>query len=220
MGKFWFLPAIWLLCGVVLAISQIRLAAAKRELEQRMAEAQAALAAAREAQAEQRRVLLDQQRARREELRNLRARALRAAEPDQIEFIRADTGWEIRQMDAGQRRAESLNLAMAERFSGKDIWHRSGSQRRAYDLLRSSLTPDQRETLEKFNFFTVRGSQGGSYTLWPKNSHGVVDNDSGRTGCIVLQGGGDYLPIGDQMLAQKLLAESDEGKFRRTAIWN
>ncbi len=90
---------------------------------------------------------------------------------------------------------------------------------RALELLRSFLTDQQRASMDEARSFRVVGSKGRSYRL---------DTDSAAANVWELDDVGLEVaklcahpvgvPLGDQLLAQKLLIESDEDAFRAVAV--
>lgn len=107
-------------------------------------------------------------------------------------------------------------------------------------LLRSFLSPDQRLSLLSSGHFHVRGSEGGRFRIRLDRTVNVdeLDGDGEETArwCVIGAEGPSnappevepvatqpppvpYLPwpVGDVVLEQKLLIESDEPEFRRVA---
>lgn len=89
------------------------------------------------------------------------------------------------------------------------------AQARARALLMTSLTPAQRESLEKFRFFDIEIS-GKTYRIHQGTHGNVRQVENGRevvTFCAQPEG----VPTEDAMLAQKLMLETDEAAFLRVA---
>lgn len=106
----------------------------------------------------------------------------------------------------------------------KERWERERREReeataRAQALLLAHLTPAQRRTFEKNNWFVVHGGKtdtkyrirGGSYA----GNIDVYQGDrvSHRLCCHC----SSHIPLGDQLLAQKLCLQYDEEAFVRMA---
>lgn len=89
------------------------------------------------------------------------------------------------------------------------------AQKRARALLMTSLSPAQRESLEKFRFFDIEIS-GKTYRIHQGTHGNVRQVENGReiiTFCAQPEG----VPTEDAMLAQKLMLETDEAAFLRVA---
>lgn len=89
---------------------------------------------------------------------------------------------------------------------------------RSLELLNEWLTPEQRKSLAVHKYFAVTGSIGGRYHI----NYGTVNNIE----CIRRDGGKnqvlcavpvDHVPIGDQLLAQKIALETDEIAVHKVA---
>ncbi len=88
---------------------------------------------------------------------------------------------------------------------------------RAMELLHSCMSVEQQETLRVHGFFYVKAKSGRKYRI-DKGTHGnvkVVDKDNRVIERLCIQPNG--VPVGDSMLAQKLLIETAEDVFRRHA---
>jgi len=93
------------------------------------------------------------------------------------------------------------------------------AQKRARRLLHGNLTPQQRRELKRKGYFHVWGSKGNVYriaSLFPFNVRLVGCAKRSRI-YFCLEAEDPEVPVEDVMLAQKLLLESDEGEFLRTA---
>ena len=101
---------------------------------------------------------------------------------------------------------------------------RRNANKRAAELLREALTPDQRAQYDRKGHFDVIGSHSGKrYRI--KNGSQMNVEELSATGsrvrilCFVPQGG---LPLGDNHLAQKLaleLMEDEALKVARSGGW-
>ena len=90
-------------------------------------------------------------------------------------------------------------------------------EREATRLLLSRLTATQRDTFPH-GYFDVTGSRGGQYRVSTRST--IQNITQYRTGgkvefCVTVAGV-QYRPY--VWLAQKILIESDEGRFLRTAV--
>jgi hypothetical protein len=84
---------------------------------------------------------------------------------------------------------------------------------RAMAHLREWLSPVQKDDLERFGFFYVRGSHTGTlYKITLLPSYNVIDED-GEQYCFIEPG----VPLGDSLLTQKILLENDEEEALRVA---
>lgn len=94
---------------------------------------------------------------------------------------------------------------------------RAEADGRAMELLKSCMTQEQWESLCAVGFFYVKAKSGRKYRI-DRGTHGnvkVVDKDNKVIERLCIQPGG--VPVGDSMLAQKLLIETAEDVFRRHA---
>lgn len=88
---------------------------------------------------------------------------------------------------------------------------------KAMQLLKCCLTPEQKACLEKNRYFIVTAKSGRRYRI-DEGSHGnvkVLDRDNKVIERLCIQPNG--VPIGDSMLAQKLMIEAAEDVFRQHA---
>ena len=101
--------------------------------------------------------------------------------------------------------------------------HSDEAKERARNLLLGHLSPAQRETYEENRWFIVEGGRSQTKYRINYSSHMVANIDvmsdeldrvkhhlCGHCGL-------DDVPIGDQLLAQKLMLEYDEDRFLRLA---
>lgn len=87
---------------------------------------------------------------------------------------------------------------------------RASSDARANRLLRHLLDPRQRTQFDRHGCFTVEVEGRGTFAVLPQLVFGVVDLSSGVSYCCVTE---TPVPMGDHMLIQKLLLESDAERF-------
>ena len=88
---------------------------------------------------------------------------------------------------------------------------------RAKALLLSHLNTWQQIDLEEEGEFEVTAPSGRLYRIYKFRSNNVLEiGRDGRTVCTFCLTAGS-VPIYDQMLAQKLLIETDEAAFRKLA---
>lgn len=86
------------------------------------------------------------------------------------------------------------------------------AERRSIALLQTHLTPGQRLEFATEYQFTVRGCMTGRpYKLTRDTVFNVEDLWSGTRLCFGPVEAGYFLPIGDLLLAQKIMLECDEG---------
>lgn len=86
-------------------------------------------------------------------------------------------------------------------------------QQRADELLRSVLTAQQQSDLQTHGWFEVMGNLGHHYRIKQGATRNVLQ--LGDDGQVIrsLCAGPESVPVGDVMLAQKLLLETDELAF-------
>jgi hypothetical protein len=91
---------------------------------------------------------------------------------------------------------------------------------KARAILEAHLLPEQLEEFRTSNEFHVLGADGFEYLLTEAQQHNVFRIEGGRRTfeyCIVTHG---FLPVYDQMLAQKLLLQANPEMFHRiTNTW-
>jgi hypothetical protein len=116
--------------------------------------------------------------------------------------------------------AEQHARLAAER-TAEGTQRRLAANARARELLLEHLTPQQRETFTKHHWFIVEG--GRSKQKYRINGHrglsGNVDvvGASNRVSHRLCAHLNSTLPMGDQLVAQKLMLEFDEDEFLRIA---
>jgi len=144
-------------------------------------------------------------------------------------------GWRLTRAESVIARVESLadrvlrqhreRIARRERLRDRQRAQRfrSAADRRAEDLLRSMLSEEQRRELDEHNHFHVRvpdPRQLGCQRVYriergfQGNVKLIENGRATRRYCIHADA---RLPHADQMLAQKLMLESDEADFLRIA---
>ena len=162
-------------------------------------------------------IITHQEHARRD--RELYSRAI--AEHDEQEAARL-----LRQIEAREVTLEGQRRAMEEQNqrAAEEKERRTAARQRARELLFEHLTPAQRETFDANGWFIVEG--GRSKTRYRiRAQENMVANvdvlspvDQRHTThrlCAHVQLG--TVPLGDQLLAQKIMIELAEDDFLRTA---
>ena len=95
---------------------------------------------------------------------------------------------------------------------GQVLIQRRKAEQRAYTLLKRWLSPEQIAQLERHGYFEVRGSRTGKcYRIrreWNMNID-ELDGEGSRVAVWCFSPAG-HLPLGDNMLAQKIALETDE----------
>lgn len=122
----------------------------------------------------------------------------------------AATSLRIRSMEglaAGGATERERTLAREEQNR-----QRTEANDRAMDLLRSCLNQEQRDQLDALGRFSVTAPSGRLY--WIEQGYAGNIYSEGWCYCIHMP---STLPYGDHMLAQKLMIETDEEGFLRTA---
>ncbi len=98
------------------------------------------------------------------------------------------------------------------------IQARRSAEKRANDLLMETLSTQQREEYRANQFFTVKGSSGGTYRIRYGSSNNIVRIDARGEEverlCFAPRGG---LAHGDSMVAQKIMLETSEPEARQVA---
>jgi hypothetical protein len=91
------------------------------------------------------------------------------------------------------------------------------AEEKARALLLRFLSPPQRETFERENYFDIDVRGRGPYRLLSKRTYNVVDLRKSYVRYCAGPGGGQSglrpLPLGDFLLAQKVMLESDPDLF-------
>ena len=88
----------------------------------------------------------------------------------------------------------------------------------AKKLLERHLTDEQKASWEKYQGFWVTAKSGTRYWLDGGRPRGLPQDGPPQSFCInSMDDSGAPLPRGDQILAQKLLLETDEERFLKTA---
>lgn len=130
----------------------------------------------------------------------------RVHESEEQKKLREDqeARWRAEALERDRKYAEEKKLALE-------------ANERAMVLLKSCLTPEQRACLERNKYFIVQAKSGRRYRI-DEGTHGNVrtlDRDNKVIERLCIQPGG--VPVGDSMLAQKLLIEAAEDIFRQHA---
>jgi transglutaminase-like putative cysteine protease len=98
------------------------------------------------------------------------------------------------------------------RWAGDALARRREAEARAEALLLRWLSPHQREQYRSHGWFEVVTPGGNRYRIRPTK---VIRLDARRSAyCIEAT---PWVPVADQMLAKKLLLETDERRFLATA---
>ncbi len=127
--------------------------------------------------------------------------------------------WEAAQLAAEERRVQQQREY--ERRVEEERVKRVAAEKKAYDLMMTYLTPEQRDEYERLQRFHVISSNGKTYRI-KKGSHGnielleEIDGKKRPVESLCVQPKGQ-LPCYDSMLAQKLHLETDEDEVRRVA---
>jgi hypothetical protein len=121
--------------------------------------------------------------------------------------------WIRREQERAQEEARRLQLARER------VAKREAANSRAESLLKAFLDRNQQQAFEQHRYFEVLSGDGKRrYRLtegWAGNVQVFDDNDRHvETLCIHPR---VHAPMGDHLLAQKLMLETDEEQFRRTA---
>jgi len=134
----------------------------------------------------------------------------------EIAYLRERTGREI-ERDSQRRRLEELRADLMQSIVHFDCEKVTKADLCAEKLLLSYLTDEQKQLYEKERFFIVHARQY-RYRIW--RSKLINIEQIGRDGYVMHRlcaGPEGDLPVGDVMLAQKLMLESDETAFLQTA---
>jgi hypothetical protein len=126
------------------------------------------------------------------------------------------TGWvDLGTLDTWTPAPLTEEQALARR---EEEYRRDNASWRAHELLLRHLTPNQREDYEWDKRFTVKTKRGHRYVIGQARCQNVLRvNKRGkpmRVYCVTVHGG---VPMGDVLLAQKLMLESDEDHFLKVA---
>ena len=95
---------------------------------------------------------------------------------------------------------------------GQAFAQRRKAEQRAYTLLKGWLSPEQIAQLERHGYFEVRGSHSGAcYHIRRERIMNIDELDGeGSRVAVWCFGPMGNLPLGDNMLAQKIALETDE----------
>jgi hypothetical protein len=112
--------------------------------------------------------------------------------------------------------------ALARRLAEEERERRGQADQRARGLLLEHLTPEQRETFEDNGWFVVEGGESGTlYRI--RNQGSMIANVEvlNPAGCathrLCAHVPVGQVPMGDQLLAQKMMLEFSESHFLRIA---
>jgi hypothetical protein len=105
-----------------------------------------------------------------------------------------------------------LLAALLENPQWQVFTQRGKAEQRAYTLLKRWLSPEQTAQLERHGYFEVSGSHSGKrYRIRSNRNMNIEEiDDSGSRVAVWCFGPAGYLPLGDNMLAQKIALETDE----------
>jgi len=95
---------------------------------------------------------------------------------------------------------------------GQVFAQRGKAEQRAYTLLKGWLSPEQIAQLERHGYFEVRGSHSDKRYRIRSNRNMNIDELDGEGSRVAVWcfGPAGYLPLADNMLAQKIALETDE----------
>lgn len=126
---------------------------------------------------------------------------------------------ERREQDEAARRAA---VEAQQQRAREDQQQRDAAQTRARELLLEHLTPDQRDTFVKHGWFIVEGGKSRArYRV--RSDRGlvanvdVIDPRDRPTHRLCAHARSGSVPMGDQLLAQKIMLELAEDDFLRIA---
>jgi hypothetical protein len=95
---------------------------------------------------------------------------------------------------------------------GQVFEQRRKAEQRAYTLLKRWLSSEQIAQLDRHGYFEVRGSHSGRCYRIRRDRNMNIDELDGEGSRVAVWcfGPAGYLPLGDNMLAQKIALETDE----------
>jgi hypothetical protein len=95
---------------------------------------------------------------------------------------------------------------------GPVFTQRRKAEQRAYALLKRWLSPEQLAQMERHGYFEVRGSHSGTCYRIRRERYMNIDELDGKGFRVAVWcfGPTGQLPLGDNMLAQKIALETDE----------
>jgi hypothetical protein len=109
---------------------------------------------------------------------------------------------------------EPTNVSWGSGTDDVNLWaarHGDNAQKRAFALLDSWLTPDERAQLKALDYFEVTGSAGGRYRVKRGCTNNLVRlNAAGEEVALLCVQPHNAYCFGDVMLAQKLMLQYDE----------
>jgi hypothetical protein len=105
-----------------------------------------------------------------------------------------------------------LLAALLESPQGQVLTQRREAELRAYTLLKRWLSPEQIAQLERHGYFEVRGSHSGTCYRIHRERNMNIDQLVGEGSRVAVWCFGPMgnLPLGDNLLAQKIALETDE----------
>jgi hypothetical protein len=105
-----------------------------------------------------------------------------------------------------------LLAALLENPQGQVLKQRGEAELRAYTLLKRWLSPEQIAQLERHGYFEVRGSHSGTCYRVHRERNMNIDQLDGEGSRVAVWCFGPMgnLPLGDNLLAQKIALETDE----------
>lgn len=108
------------------------------------------------------------------------------------------------------------NYGQAQQRDPEELAREESAAERARALLLSHLTTEQRETFETNGWFVVEGGRSGyRYKVRGQSYVGNVERVDDRA--VFCAHCDSSLPLGDQLLAQKMMLECAEDEFLRIA---
>jgi hypothetical protein len=125
--------------------------------------------------------------------------------------------WETERI-ARETRENAYRAEQAEREKKRQA-EQAEADHKAKRLLVECLSPEQRDTLEKHNYFDVKLPSGATYRIhkgWSHNVKRVKPDGTVDRGTFCAHPA-DMVPHYDNMLAQKFMLETDEQAFLRVA---
>lgn len=135
----------------------------------------------------------------------------------QLERYKVEESEEQKKARADQEARWRAEEVERQRKYQEEIQRQADANKRAMSLLHSCMTPEQRECLRQHKYFIVVARSGRRYRI-DEGTHGnvrVIDKNGSILERLCIQPNG--VPLGDSMLAQKLLIETAEDVFRQHA---
>lgn len=135
----------------------------------------------------------------------------------QLERYKVEESEEQKKARADQEAKWRAEEVERQRKYQEEAQRQLEANKRAMSLLHSCMTPEQRECLKTYKYFIVVAKSGRRYRI-DEGTHGnvrVIDKNGSILERLCIQPNG--VPLGDSMLAQKLLIETAEDVFRQHA---